>query len=84
MLAVSHCRDKIDGRLARYTSTGVSMRLGSQRPSDHLPPHSASKDGRAIDSCFTLVGAHECGVLIVMLDDLPLLQCIYIDIEINS
>lgn len=31
MLAISHFRDKIDGRLARYSSTGVSMRLGSQR-----------------------------------------------------
>ena len=30
--------------------------------SDHLPSH-LTKDGRATDSCFTLIGAHQCGVL---------------------
>ena len=26
-------------------------------------PQSSSKDGRATDSCFALIGAHQCGVL---------------------
>ena len=26
-------------------------------------PQSSSKDGRATDSCFALIGAHECDVL---------------------
>ena len=26
-------------------------------------PQSSNKDGRATDSCFTLIGAHQCGVL---------------------
>ena len=32
--------------------------------SDRLPSH-PTKDGRATDSCFALVGAHQCGVLMV-------------------
>ena len=32
--------------------------------SDHLPSH-PTKDGRATDSCFALIGAHQCGVLMV-------------------
>ncbi len=30
--------------------------------SDHLPIH-PTKDGRGTDSCFALIGAHQCGVL---------------------
>ena len=32
--------------------------------SDCLPSH-PTKDGRATDSCFALIGAHQCGVLMV-------------------
>ena len=32
--------------------------------SDRLPNH-PTKDGRATDSCFALIGAHQCGVLMV-------------------
>ena len=32
--------------------------------SDHLPFIHPHKDGRAIDSCFAFIGAHQCGVLI--------------------
>ena len=32
--------------------------------SDRLPSH-PTKDGRATDSCFALIGAHQCGVLMV-------------------
>ena len=32
--------------------------------SDRLPCH-PTKDGRATDSCFTLIGAHQCGALMV-------------------
>ena len=32
--------------------------------SDRLPSH-PTKDGRATDSCFVLMGAHQCGVLMV-------------------
>ena len=32
--------------------------------SDHLP--SSNKDARATDSCFSLTGAHQCGILIVI------------------
>ena len=32
--------------------------------SDCLPSH-PEKDGRATDSCFTLIGAHQCGILMV-------------------
>ncbi len=32
--------------------------------SDRLPSH-LLKDGRATDSCFGLIGAHQCGVLMV-------------------
>ena len=32
--------------------------------SDCLLSH-PTKDGRATDSCFTLIGAHQCGVLMV-------------------
>ena len=28
-------------------------------------PQSSSKDGRATDSCFALIGAHQCGVLML-------------------
>ena len=28
-------------------------------------PQSSNKNGRATDSCFTLIGAHQCGVLMV-------------------
>ena len=31
---------------------------------DCLPSH-PTKDGRATDSCFTLIGDHQCGVLMV-------------------
>ena len=36
--------------------------------SDRLTSH-PTKDGRATDSCFTLIGAHQSGVLMVMSDD---------------
>ena len=32
--------------------------------SDHLPSH-PTKDGRATDSCFALIVAHQCGILMV-------------------
>ena len=32
--------------------------------SDRLPSH-PTKDRRATDSCFALIGAHQCGVLMV-------------------
>ena len=32
--------------------------------SDRLPSH-PTKDGRATDSCFALIGAHQCGILMV-------------------
>ena len=32
--------------------------------SDRLPSH-PTKDGRATDSCFALIGAYQCGVLMV-------------------
>ena len=32
--------------------------------SDCLPSH-PTKDGRATDSCFALIGAHQCGILMV-------------------
>jgi len=31
--------------------------------SDRLPSHLTNKDGRATDSCFAVIGAHQCGVL---------------------
>ena len=34
--------------------------------SDRLPSHSTTKDGRATDSCFGLVGPRQCGVLRVI------------------
>ena len=37
--------------------------------SDRLPSHPTNKDGRATDSCFGLVGARQCGIQMVMLDD---------------
>ena len=33
--------------------------------SDHFPSHPTNKDGRATDSCFALIGAHQCGILMV-------------------
>ena len=45
-----------------------TMAKGSRGPfaatSDRLPSH-PTKDGRATDSCFILIGAHQCGVLMV-------------------
>ena len=47
---------------------------GEQSPieletSDRHPQlQSSNKDGRATDSCFTLIGAHQCGVLTVAID----------------
>ena len=35
--------------------------------SDRLPSH-PTKDGRPKDSCFGLIGAHQCGVLMVLSD----------------
>ena len=44
-----------------------SREAGGQRPIDRPPvtasPSHPNKDGRATDSCFTLVGAHQYGIL---------------------
>ena len=37
---------------------------------DRLPQSSETKDGRATDSCFALVGAHQCGILMDVLGQL--------------
>ena len=52
-----------------YTSIGVSVGRGTRRSfdfatSDHIP-QSSYKDERATDSCFALIGAHQCGILMV-------------------
>ena len=43
--------------------------VGARSPIEWQPviasPQSSSKDGRATDSCFALIGAHQCGVLMV-------------------
>ena len=45
-----------------------TMARGTEVPfaatGDHLPSH-PTKDGRATDSCFALIGAHPCGVLMI-------------------
>ena len=45
-----------------------TMARGTEVPfaatSDHLPSH-PTKDGRATDSCFALIAAHPCGVLMI-------------------
>ena len=56
-----------------YTTIGVSVGGGggggAQSPikwqSVIASPQSFNNDGRATDSCFTLIGAHQCGVLLV-------------------
>ena len=42
--------------------------------SDRLPSHPTTKDGKATDGCFALIGAHQCGVLMVMPDNRLLLN----------
>ena len=57
-----------------YTSIGVSVGGGTRSPIEWQPviasPQSSNKDGRATDSCFTLIGAHQCGVLMVDVESL--------------
>ena len=52
-----------------YTSVGVSVGRGVRSRIERQPvitsPQSSKKDGRATDSCFALMGAHQCGILMV-------------------
>ena len=56
-------------KLTIYTSIGVPVGRGAQSPIEWqlviTSPQSSNKDGRATDSCFVLIGAHQCGVLMV-------------------
>ena len=55
-------------RQADYVSIDETITLGTEvlfaATSDHLPSH-PSKIGRATDSCYTLIGAHQCDILMV-------------------
>ena len=57
--------------LACYTRIGELGRLGDWSAINGnqwlpLPPHqSLNKDGRATDSCFALIGVHQCNILMV-------------------
>ena len=48
----------------KYMAKGGGTKPYLWQPVIASPSH-PTKDGRATDSCFTLIGAHQCGVLMV-------------------
>ena len=86
LLAVSHCRGnrlKSSHWILRLTYVPttpvlVSQLVGGQEAllngnQGSPPPQSSNKDGRATDSCFALIVAHQCGILMVDVGDWLLL-----------
>ena len=74
LLATAEAKDRrvttgYHAKPTNYTSTGVSVGGGggeARSPIEWQPvtPQSSSIDGGATDSCFTLIGAHQCSVVV--------------------
>ena len=61
--------ETLDITLPDQVSKTETMDRGAQSSicgNQWLPPSHPTKDGRDTDSCFALIGAHQCGVLMVI------------------